>query len=45
MRKVNNYLGVVLILVWGLAPFYWMVITALRDIAEFPGSIIHGKGQ
>ena len=31
MRKVNNYLGVVLILVWGLAPFYWMVITALRD--------------
>ena len=33
MRKVNNYLGVVLILVWGLAPFYWMVITALRDKA------------
>jgi len=31
VRKVNNYLGVVLILVWGLAPFYWMVITALRD--------------
>lgn len=32
MRKViSNYLGVVLILVWGLAPFYWMVVTALRD--------------
>lgn len=32
MRKVmSNYLGVVLILIWGLAPFYWMVVTALRD--------------
>ncbi|AZA09840.1 carbohydrate ABC transporter permease [Corynebacterium pseudopelargi] len=33
MKKslIGNYLGVVLILVWGLAPFYWMVITALRD--------------
>ena len=28
---VRNYLGVVLILAWGLAPFYWMVVTALRD--------------
>ena len=28
---VGNYLGVVLILVWGLAPFYWMVVTAFRD--------------
>ncbi len=32
MRKaISNYLGVVLILIWGLAPFYWMVVTALRD--------------
>ncbi|GGG75905.1 carbohydrate ABC transporter permease [Corynebacterium pelargi] len=33
MKKslIGNYLGVVLILFWGLAPFYWMVITALRD--------------
>lgn len=27
---IANYLGLILILVWGLAPFYWMVITALR---------------
>ena len=31
MRKVRDYLGVLFILVWGLAPFYWMVVTALRD--------------
>lgn len=29
----RTYLGVVLILVWGLAPFYWMVVTAFRDPA------------
>lgn len=28
---IANYLGVVLILCWGLAPFYWMLVTALRD--------------
>lgn len=28
---ILNYAGVVFILFWGLAPFYWMVITALRD--------------
>ncbi len=32
MRKtIGNYIGVILILIWGLAPFYWMVVTALRD--------------
>ena len=31
MQAVRNYCGVVVILVWGLAPFYWMVVTALRD--------------
>lgn len=30
---IANYLGVIVILVWGLAPFYWMVVTALRDKA------------
>lgn len=25
------YLGALIILVWGLGPFYWMVVTALRD--------------
>ncbi|QGU06592.1 Trehalose transport system permease protein SugB [Corynebacterium occultum] len=29
--QIMNYTGVVFILFWGLAPFYWMVITALRD--------------
>ncbi|MFP7365022.1 carbohydrate ABC transporter permease [Corynebacterium callunae] len=28
---ILNYAGVLFILFWGLAPFYWMVITALRD--------------
>ncbi|QNQ89747.1 ABC transporter permease subunit [Corynebacterium poyangense] len=28
---IGNYLGVILILFWGLAPFYWMVVTALRE--------------
>ena len=28
---IMNYAGVVFILFWGLAPFYWMVGTALRD--------------
>ncbi|WP_040772806.1 carbohydrate ABC transporter permease [Rhodococcus rhodnii] len=31
---VRTYIGVVVILVWGLAPFYWMVVTAFRDIAH-----------
>ncbi|MCS4489500.1 MULTISPECIES: carbohydrate ABC transporter permease [unclassified Corynebacterium] len=31
MRKhVGDYFGVLLILVWGLSPFYWMLITAFR---------------
>ncbi|MDK6260599.1 carbohydrate ABC transporter permease [Corynebacterium frankenforstense] len=28
---IGNYLGLIFILIWGLAPFYWMVVTALRD--------------
>lgn len=36
MKKKNfghiwHILGVLFILVWGLAPFYWMLVTALRD--------------
>ncbi|WP_371843058.1 carbohydrate ABC transporter permease [Rhodococcus triatomae] len=31
---VRTYLGVGIILVWGLAPFYWMVITAFRDVGH-----------
>ncbi|WP_297849857.1 carbohydrate ABC transporter permease [uncultured Corynebacterium sp.] len=31
LGKIGHALGVVFILVWGLAPFYWMLVTALRD--------------
>lgn len=34
MNKKNSYLqwlGVAFIFLWGLAPFYWMVVTALRE--------------
>ncbi|WP_255583497.1 carbohydrate ABC transporter permease [Dietzia sp. ANT_WB102] len=30
-RTVGTYVGALLILVWGLAPFYWMLVTAFRD--------------
>ena len=30
-RTAGTYLGAILILVWGLAPFYWMLVTAFRD--------------
>ncbi|QFQ02975.1 Trehalose transport system permease protein SugB [Corynebacterium urogenitale] len=30
MKTFRNYAAVVLILIWGLAPFYWMVVTAFR---------------
>ncbi|MEU4339900.1 carbohydrate ABC transporter permease [Nocardia sp. NPDC023852] len=28
---VRLYLGALIVLVWGLAPFYWMAVTAFRD--------------
>ncbi len=31
-QKVRMYAGLVLIVVWGLAPFYWMIVTAFRDV-------------
>ncbi|MET4610464.1 multiple sugar transport system permease protein [Rhodococcus sp. PvR044] len=30
--SVRTYMGAAIILIWGLAPFYWMVITAFRDV-------------
>ncbi|GAB2500323.1 Trehalose transport system permease protein SugB [Corynebacterium atrinae] len=30
---IGHYLGVLFIMFWGLAPFYWMVVVALRDKA------------
>ncbi|GAA1938675.1 carbohydrate ABC transporter permease [Nocardioides marmoribigeumensis] len=31
-KGIRMYVGVVLIVVWGLAPFYWMMITAFRQV-------------
>ncbi|MEU7766974.1 carbohydrate ABC transporter permease [Nocardia sp. NPDC049190] len=31
LGSVRLYLGALIVLVWGLAPFYWMAVTALRD--------------
>jgi multiple sugar transport system permease protein len=28
----RTYIGVALIVIWGLAPFYWMVVTSFRDV-------------
>ena len=31
MRKFGHFAGIIFIMFWGLAPFYWMLVTALRD--------------
>lgn len=31
-EKLRMYAGLVLIIVWGLAPFYWMIVTAFREV-------------
>ncbi|MGC1215366.1 MAG: carbohydrate ABC transporter permease [Micromonospora sp.] len=31
-RSIRGYAGLLLIVVWGLAPFYWMIVTAFRDV-------------
>ncbi|WP_228781519.1 carbohydrate ABC transporter permease [Nocardia abscessus] len=31
LGSVRLYLGALIVLVWGLAPFYWMAVTAFRD--------------
>jgi multiple sugar transport system permease protein len=28
----RTYIGVVIVIVWGLAPFYWMIVTAFRNV-------------
>ena len=32
--RVRTYAAVAFILIWGLAPFYWMIVTAVRDSKE-----------
>ncbi|MDN6226458.1 carbohydrate ABC transporter permease [Corynebacterium flavescens] len=34
MKKFGHYAGILFIMFWGLAPFYWMVITAFRNKAH-----------
>jgi multiple sugar transport system permease protein len=31
-QPVRIYLGVAVIVIWGLAPFYWMVVTSFRNV-------------
>src|SRR6185295_2763359 len=31
LRSARVYVGALIILVWGLGPFYWMAVVALRD--------------
>jgi multiple sugar transport system permease protein len=31
-RHLRLYAGLALIILWGLAPFYWMIVTAFRDV-------------
>ncbi len=31
LRSASTYIGALIILVWGLGPFYWMAVTAFRD--------------
>ena len=32
LKTVRTYLGVAIIVIWGLGPFYWMGVTAFRDL-------------
>lgn len=34
LGTVRMYLGVLIVLVWGLGPFYWMTVVAFRDPAH-----------
>lgn len=34
LGTVRMYLGVLIVLVWGLGPFYWMTVVAFRDQAH-----------
>ncbi|HEV7172926.1 carbohydrate ABC transporter permease [Pedococcus sp.] len=30
--KLRMYIGLAVLVIWGLSPFYWMVVTAFRDV-------------
>jgi multiple sugar transport system permease protein len=31
-KMIRGYIGLAIIVIWGLAPFYWMIVTAFRDV-------------
>jgi multiple sugar transport system permease protein len=31
-KVIRSYIGLAIIVIWGLAPFYWMIVTAFRDV-------------
>ena len=31
-KTIRMYLGLALIIIWGLAPFYWMIVTPFRNV-------------
>jgi len=31
-KNIRTYAGVAIIVIWGLAPFYWMVVTSFRSV-------------
>ena len=46
MKKIWHYVGVIFIMFWGLAPFYWMLITALRPDARVAfGALPNARGD
>jgi multiple sugar transport system permease protein len=32
VKTLRTYVGVAIIVIWGLAPFYWMAVTGFRDL-------------
>ncbi|HET7195738.1 MAG TPA: carbohydrate ABC transporter permease, partial [Nocardioides sp.] len=32
VKTLRTYAGVAVIVIWGLGPFYWMAVTAFRDL-------------
>lgn len=33
LKNIRMYAGFLLVVIWGLAPFYWMVVTSFRPVA------------
>ena len=33
LKNIRMYAGLLIVVIWGLAPFYWMVVTSFRPVA------------